>query len=52
MIGTKNIILKKRRTKSQKKILEGLKPKQNIFTETKNIFKPDLYHNFNKEISF
>ena len=43
MIGTKNIILKKRMTKNRKKNLEGLKLKRPIFIGIKNIFKPIVY---------
>ena len=43
MIGTKNIIIKKRRTKNQKKNLKGLKLKLPIFIGIKNIFKSIIF---------
>ena len=46
MLGTKNIIIEKWGTKSQKKSLEGLIPKWPIFIGIKNIFKPKNYYHF------
>ena len=39
----KHNIKKKGGLKTKKKIVEGLKSKQLIFTQTKNIFKPFFY---------
>ena len=43
MTRTKDIILKKGETKNEEIFLQGLKPKQPIFTEIKNIFKPFFF---------